>query len=146
MLAHDSFTDSLATTLGKKLGSMQTTIDYGAMAASAYDDDPELVEAAAHDLFRWSELDPAAAGHDGFLRIFLFFKGFHCVQGARVAHHFYTREGGGGRMLACALQSEMADTFGVGACEAPSCLRAHGAHPPDDDPQRAFALGPPHPS
>lgn len=110
VLAHSTFQDALATTLGRKLGSMQSSMDFGAMAEAAMEADPDIVDAAAADLDRWYEMDPAA---DGFLRIFLFFKGFHCVQGARIAHHYWTREGGGGKMLASALQSEMADTFGV---------------------------------
>ena len=76
--------------------------------SGAYDASPDLVDAAAADLERFLALDPAA---DGFLRIYLFFKGFHCVQCARVAHHYWTLPGGGGRWLASALQSDMSNVF-----------------------------------
>lgn len=83
---------------------------------------PEIVDAASSDLARTLELDPAA---DGFLRIYLFFKGFHCVQSARVAHHFWNK---GSRILASAVQSESAprglepEASGVRAAVAVPCL------------------------
>ena len=45
---------------------------------------PDILEAAACDLKRTLELDPASGT---FLTIYLNFKGFHAVQCARVGHH-----------------------------------------------------------
>ena len=53
------------------------------------------------------------AAFAGFLRIYLFFKGFHSVQCARVAHFWWNQPNGSGRWIALALQSEMSDAFGV---------------------------------
>jgi serine O-acetyltransferase len=107
VLAHDSLAAGLSNSLGSKLGG---GIDFGRMCEAAYAADPDIVEAAACDLKRTLDLDPAA---DGFLRIYLFFKGFFCVQCARVAHHFWNLPGKQSRILALALQSEMADRFDV---------------------------------
>ena len=106
VLAHNSLATGLASMIHSKLSSSTSVIDYQRMCADAYDADPDIVEAAACDLSRTLAIDPAA---DGFLRIYLFFKGFHCVQTARVAHHFWSRD----RILASAVQSKMSMQFGV---------------------------------
>jgi len=111
VLLHDTFAEGLSATLGMKLsGNGDDFLDYRQICAAAYAQDPDLVDAAAADLERNLVLDPAA---DGFLRIYLFFKGFHSVQCARVAHHYWRQQGGGGKWLASALQSEMSNAFGV---------------------------------
>ena len=90
VLNHESLAEGLSATLGAKLNAGEhgaPLIDYQQMIIEAYKAKPELADAAAADLARFLVLDPAA---DGYLRIFLFFKGFHCVQCARVANHFWT--------------------------------------------------------
>lgn len=106
VLAHNSLADGLSAHLGGKLKS-NTGIDFTRMCKDAFAADPDIVEAASFDLARTLELDPAAGG---FLRIYFFFKGFHCVQSARVANHFWKR---GHKILASAVQSEMASAFDV---------------------------------
>ena len=112
ILAHDTMGASLSSTLKSKL--LRQCLDFGSMSAAAYEEDPTLLDYAAADLHRWLQMDPAAGG---ILRIFLFFKGFHSVQCARVSHHYWHRKcsrgATSGRMLALALQSEMSDVFGV---------------------------------
>jgi len=111
VLQHDSLAEGLATTLAVKLRDGGCAgLDYFGMFTSAYEEVPELAEAAAADLERFLILDPAA---DGYLRIYLFFKGFHCVQAARVANFYWNLPGGGGRWFASALQSDMSNRFGV---------------------------------
>lgn len=110
VLQHSCLADGLSATIGAKLASSCQYIDYEHVCAGAFRNDPELVEAAAADLERCLAVDQAA---NGFLRIFLFYKGFHCVQCARVAHHYWKQDGGGGRWLATALQSEMSNVFSV---------------------------------
>ena len=112
ILAHDSFGAALAGTIRSKL--FRQCLDFHSMAELAYEEDPTLLDYAAADLDRWLLMDPAA---QGILRIFLFFKGFHSVQCARIAHHFWHRPedhlGTSGKLLALGLQSEMSDVFGV---------------------------------
>lgn len=108
ILAHKNLADGLTACLTGRLSS--GSIDYRQMMTTAYDDDPSIIDAAAADLKRTLELDPAA---NGLLPIFCFFKGFHCVQCARVAHHFWHRPQEGSRVLALAMQSEMSTAFGV---------------------------------
>ena len=108
VLAHDPLAEGLAATLGSKLDQAgKSSLDFQQMCNDAFRANPEIVDAASHDLKRTLELDPAA---DSFLRVYLFFKGFHCIQSARVAHFFWSC---GSKILASAVQSEMASTFGV---------------------------------
>lgn len=108
IVAHSTLADALSSTLGRRLGN--SIMDFEGVATIAYEEDPQLVDAAAKDLSRWIVLDPAAGG---MLRVFLFFKGFHSVQCARVAHHFWNRPARDSRFIASALQSEMSNVFGV---------------------------------
>jgi serine O-acetyltransferase len=107
VLAHSSLADGLSATIA---GRLDADIDFKSMCTSAFAADSRLVDAAAADLDRFLAVDPAA---EGLLRVYLFFKGFHAVQCARVAHHYWMQPGGGGRWLASALQSEMSASFGV---------------------------------
>jgi serine O-acetyltransferase len=107
VLAHDSLAEGLSATLG---GQLHGDLDFQRMCLDTYLDAPDIVDAAACDLTRSLELDPAAGG---LLRVYLFFKGFHSVQSARVAHHFWSLPGRTGKTLASAVQSKMAQTFDV---------------------------------
>mgnify|MGYP002631580785 CR=1 FL=1 len=59
---------------------------------------------------RFLVVDPAS---DGLLSVYLFYKGLQTIVSARVAHHYWTEEGGHGKAIARLLQSEAADVFGV---------------------------------
>ena len=80
------------------------------MLRHAFESDPTIADAAAADMRRFVEVDPAT---EGTLGVMLFFKGFQAVQCARAAHYFWQEEKGEGRQIAKLLQSEMADVFGV---------------------------------
>ena len=80
------------------------------MLRHAFEAEPMIADAAAADMRRFVEVDPAT---EGTLGVMLFFKGFQAVQCARAAHYFWTEANEEGRMIAKLLQSEMADVFGV---------------------------------
>jgi len=66
-----------------------------------------LDELAMRDLFAVHDRDPAC---DGYLTIFLYFKGFKALQGHRVAHVLYAL---GRRDIALLLQSRCSEVYGV---------------------------------
>ncbi|OEU14194.1 trimeric LpxA-like protein, partial [Fragilariopsis cylindrus CCMP1102] len=82
------------------------------MAFHAMTNDTTIAESACADLDRFVIMDPAA---EGMLKIFLFFKGYHAVQCARIAHYFWLlqEQDNNSKWIASALQSDMSDTFGV---------------------------------
>jgi len=110
VLSHTSFREALSATIGTKLtiGAGDDTMDYQGMALCAMNNDPSITEAACCDLDRFLIMDPAA---DGMLKIYLFYKGFHAVQCARIAHNFWHQQNN--QWIASALQSDMSDKFGV---------------------------------
>lgn len=106
VLSRSSFEDSLSAVLHAELNQV-SKLDYHAMASEVLQDDPSILESVAADLDRFLVMDPAAGG---ILKIYLFFKGFHAVQCARIAHNYWNA---GDKWIACALQSDMSDMFGV---------------------------------
>lgn len=66
-----------------------------------------IVEDAVADMQAVRDRDPASTG---FLQAWVFFKGFHSIQGHRVAHHLWHR---GRRSLAYALQSRISQQLDV---------------------------------
>ena len=108
ILSRASFADSFCATLHAELNQV-SGLDYHAMSSEVLRDDPSILESAAADLDRFLVMDPAAE-EGGLLKIYLFFKGFHAVQCARVAHRYWNA---GDRWIASALQSDMSNKFGV---------------------------------
>ena len=106
ILSRSSFEDSLSAVLHAELTQV-SKLDYYAMTSEVLQDDASILEAASADLDRFLVMDPAAGG---MLKIYLFFKGFHSVQSARVAHRYWNA---GDQWIASALQSDMSDMFGV---------------------------------
>ena len=106
VLSRSSFEDSLSAVLHAELNQV-SKLDYYAMASEVLEDDPSILESVAADLDRFLVMDPAAGG---MLKIYLFFKGFHAVQCARVSHNYWNA---GDKWIASALQSDMSDMFGV---------------------------------
>ena len=121
ILVHDTFIDGLSSMIGTKLSSSNSgknnnddtdpIMDYKDMAFHAMTNDTTIAESACADLDRFLIMDPAA---DGMLKIFLFFKGYHAVQCARIAHYFWLQQqDNNSKWIASALQSDMSDKFGV---------------------------------
>lgn len=110
VLPHETMADAMAWNLSAKLaGQGMSRESFLSIFQDAMDEDPGIAFAAASDLERYVEIDPAADGH---LSVFLFFKGFQAVQCARVAHHLWN-EPPEGRLLARMLQCRMSHILGV---------------------------------
>ncbi len=108
VLARADFADALETVLVQKLGSRGGVPGIGqALIAEALVGDRSIVAAAEADLVAVHERDPACRS---FLQALLFFKGFHALQGYRVAHCLWRGER---RMAAYHVQSVVSERFGV---------------------------------
>ena len=112
VLTHGSLAEALAHELGSKFTANDTDkqVRFEELLLHAFTEDPTLADAAAADMRRFVEVDPAS---DGILDVLLFFKGFQAVQCARAANYYWREAKGEGRAIAKLLQSEMADVFGV---------------------------------
>lgn len=114
VLPHNTIAEAVNGTLSKKLaqqgGSGLDEESWGALLKDIMDDDPEIEYAAACDLARYVEIDPAADGH---LSVFLFFKGFQAVQCARVSNFLWKEQDAESRLLARMLQCRGSHTWGV---------------------------------
>mmetsp|Transcript_6423 Transcript_6423/g.15592 ORF Transcript_6423/g.15592 Transcript_6423/m.15592 type:complete len:346 (-) Transcript_6423:333-1370(-) len=108
ILSRPSFKESLSANLHAELNQV-SALDYHTMASEVLQDDDSILESVAADLDRFLVMDPAAE-EGGMLKIYLFFKGFHAVQCARIAHNYWNA---GDKWIASALQSDMSDMFGV---------------------------------
>jgi serine O-acetyltransferase len=108
ILKHESFTSSLSFRLAGKLASESvSSILVRELIDEAIADDPGIGAAVFHDLEAVHERDPASRG---YLTPFLYFKGFHALQGYRVAHWLWHRER---HVLASHFQSRISEAFGV---------------------------------
>ena len=84
VLTHGSLAEALAHELGSKFTANDTDkqVRFEELLLHAFTEDPTLADAAAADMRRFVEVDPAS---DGILDVLLFFKGFQAVQCARAA-------------------------------------------------------------
>jgi len=108
VLGHGTFESALAHALSVKLADanvpqprLREVID------AAYADDPGLVQAALYDMQAVRERDPAS---ESYAEALLYFKGFHALQGYRVAHWLWQR---GRTHLALLFQSRISQVFAV---------------------------------
>lgn len=100
--------EALARLLAEKLAArhlpegllLQLFADFGAAA-------PELPDIIEADMQSIAEHDPAARD---WIAPFLFFKGFHALQSARLAHYLWNADR---QHLALYLQNRISDLFGV---------------------------------
>ena len=112
VLDHASLACGIAACVGGKLGANQfgNDVDYTAVLLSAFKADPDIIDAVACDIRRFKEVDPATGS---LLGVYLFYKGVQALCCARVAHHYFTRRGDAGKLIAFLLQSETSECFGV---------------------------------
>ena len=118
ILDHRSLACGLASSVGGKLMAQgnvrgapaQAGVDFSAIFLSAFKAEPEIVTSVAADIMRFKVVDPACPG---LLGVYLFYKGVHALCCARVSHHFWTKRGEPGKLIARLLQSEASDVFGV---------------------------------
>lgn len=108
VLVHKNLEASMAFILANKLSS-QTLLATPLMRLiqEAYDEEPDLVDAAVADMQAVLDRDPACSGYS---QILLWFKGFQALQSQRVAHWLWRNHR---RPLAIALQSRMSVAFQV---------------------------------
>ena len=117
VLRHETLSEGLSIELSQKLtANGNTYVDYEGAMKHALSENPQIADAAAADMEAFMRVDPAA---EGFLGVYLFYKGFQALQCARVANYFWRRPDQGGRMFARLLQSEMSDVFGLGESSHP---------------------------
>lgn len=108
VLSRSEFAESLEAILVHKLGARGAAPGIGqSLIAEAMVGDPDIARAAEADLKAVYERDPACRS---FLQAMLFFKGFHALQGYRVAHFLWSR---GRAMAAYHVQSVVSERFGV---------------------------------
>lgn len=114
VLRHKTLESAMAHNIGGKLQANtdggSETVDYVSIMRSAFKADPEIGAAIAADLMRFKVVDPAT---DGLLGVYLFYKGVQAIACARVGHHYWTRRGPAGKLIARLIQSETSDVFGV---------------------------------
>jgi serine O-acetyltransferase len=104
----NSFRDALTDVLAARLEGGNLSFDMLRRLIAEAFSDAGLLDAAAGDLIA-AQQRVAPAGAPA-LEPFLFFKGFHALQTYRAAHALWAK---GERLAASALQSRMADAFGV---------------------------------
>jgi len=100
--------DSLAYLLSQRLSTVETpALAMQQLIEAAFQDDPEIGAALRCDLVAVHERDPACKS---LLEPLLYFKGFHALQGYRIASWLLRS---GRRGLAMYLQSRISEVFAV---------------------------------
>jgi serine O-acetyltransferase len=108
IIAHQTFSDALTYILITKLAGPDVGIEPLSTAFSeVHAAHPELAVMALHDLAAVINRDPAAISA---MQPFLYFKGFHALQGYRVAHVLWNN---GRKLLASHLQSGISSIMQV---------------------------------
>ena len=108
VLDHDRLEGALAAILAGKLASPTVTAEtLRELIGRALADDRAIGAAVREDLRAIISRDPAARGYATPL---LYFKGFHALQGYRIAHYYWTQ---GRSALALFLQSRISEVFAV---------------------------------
>jgi serine O-acetyltransferase len=108
ILHHKSIEKALSYRIAAKLSSNEMSmVILREIADRAYEDAPELVEAARADLMAVYERDPAC---HRFLQPILYFKGYQAVQSYRVGHWLWAQ---GQRDLAYFFQMRVSEIFGI---------------------------------
>lgn len=108
LLRHGSFAGALAERLARKLADGEFNRDaLAALFGEAMADNPAIVRASANDLLAVRERDPASGD---LITPFLYFKGYHALQAARMSHWLWRR---GRAHLARHLQSRISEVFGA---------------------------------
>jgi len=108
VLNHRTLEDALSYILAEKLGSPTVSaVTLRDVIDEAFRGDPAIGEAVRADIEAVVTRDPACRGYSQPL---LYFKGFHSIQGYRVAHYYWQLDR---TPLALFLQSRISEAFGV---------------------------------
>src|SRR5437016_742060 len=106
ILHHDALEQSVVHRLAERLDHADVSGELIRQAyADALEDDPSIGDAFRADIVATIDRDPAA---DRFLEPVLYFKGFHAIQGHRLAHWLWNK---GRRDFAYYLQSRSSAVF-----------------------------------
>ncbi|GAB5436692.1 serine O-acetyltransferase [Falsiruegeria mediterranea] len=108
ILHHKSLEKALSYRIAAKLASNEMSmVVLREIADTAYQENPDLVEAARADLVAVYERDPACYR---LLQPILYFKGYQAMQGYRVGHWLWSQ---GKRDLAYFFQMRISEIFGI---------------------------------
>lgn len=108
ILNHDSFRAALSYRLAQKLSDAEmNAMLWREVCADAYESEPQIVDAALHDLRAAFNRDPAC--HD-YMQPFLYYKGYLSLQAQRAANWLWRHDR---KPLALYLQSRMSELFAV---------------------------------
>jgi len=108
ILRHDRLEEALAYHLARKIGGEDlSTLQVHEILTEAFESDPAIPEAVRADLSAVYTRDPAC---HTYVQAFLFFKGFHSIQGYRAAHWLWNK---GRRVMALYFQNRISDLFAV---------------------------------
>lgn len=108
ILHHKSLEKALSYRIAAKLASNEMSmVVLREIADNAYQENPDLVEAARADLVAVYERDPACYR---LLQPILYFKGYQAMQGYRVCHWLWSQ---GKRDLAYFFQMRISEIFGI---------------------------------
>ena len=108
VLNHKRLEDALSFILASKLGSSTVpAVTLRDLIDEAFASDTSIGVAIRADIEAVVSRDPACSGYSLPL---LYFKGFHSIQGYRVAHYYWQRDR---KPLALYMQSRMSEAFAV---------------------------------
>ena len=108
ILAQSNLEDSLGAILASKLATGEVCEDrLVSLISQAFRSDTEISAAIRQDLCAVADRDPVAGG---YLRPFVFFKGFQALQAYRVAHWHWGHES---KFFAVFLQNRISEVYGV---------------------------------
>jgi serine O-acetyltransferase len=107
VLKHPDFGHALAALLANQCLFIHEDINLYQAILGILEKDGSMAEDAVYDLAAVVEKDPAT---EGFLEVFLFFKGYHSLELHRVGHRLWLE---GQRYLAYYIQSRVSQLYGV---------------------------------
>ena len=119
VLNHDSLGAALSFLLSSKIGDyVMPPMTVRELCDMAYEEQPEIIEKAAHDIQAVYDRDAATST---FLPVILYLKGYQSIQIHRLAHFLWNRDR---KDLAIYLQSRNSEIFGVDI--HPACQMGKG--------------------
>lgn len=108
ILNHRNLNDAVAYHLAQKLGNTEVhSMQLRELFDEALTEASDIGEATRADIVAYYDRDPAC---HSYIQPLLYFKGFHALQGYRVAHWLWSK---GRRAMALYLQSRISELFAV---------------------------------
>jgi len=108
ILNHENFRKALSYRLAQKLSDAEMNpMVWREVISGAFDNEPQIVDAALADLLACYDRDPATFEH---VQPFLYHKGYQSLQAQRVSNWLWRHDR---RSLALYLQSRLSELYGV---------------------------------